>query len=96
MKTIPLLLVLLAGCASQHAGNESDWTREGATVAQIRRDLAACRLEGERYRNPHVSGLIPAAIEGGRQTRMVSDCMIAKGYEPQPKNRTNSRPKATR
>ncbi|MGO8917646.1 MAG: hypothetical protein ACLQJR_17210 [Stellaceae bacterium] len=74
-----LLLVLLAlsGCQTQPA----DWTKPGATDADLRRDLADCEREGTG-RPPFHFWALNEGYETARDriAPVKNECMAARGW----------------
>lgn len=64
MKTIPLLALVLAGCA-----HPLYWSKPGTGVQETAADLLACRTQG------NAGG---QKVFSARQ--MEEPCMVAKGY----------------
>jgi hypothetical protein len=77
--TLLLLALALVGCQPPAA----EWTKPGATGADLRRDLADCLREGTGPPPFHFWAL-NESYDGARAriARLKDACMIARGWQP--------------
>jgi hypothetical protein len=78
-KTLLIVLLILAGCASQ---SNYTWYRDGATKADIERDFSACRYDMTKYGHVDSNGHAGRATveEYYRKNEVWRECLTSKGY----------------